>query len=124
MAGSTTISRRVSTSLLLGAHSNVAEALNRLARAEVFQLEELTDFNLPIRPLAGGIGEAIGPFHRLFLRFHLNERVAGNELLGFGKRPIDDSTLSSRVLDARPLRAWLEARGIEQDTGLDELFMV
>src|SRR6266568_777059 len=103
---------------------HLAKAIDRLARSEVLQLEELPDLDLGRPAVDGGIGKASRPLHRLFARLHLNDRVAGDEFLGFGEGPVDHGALATRVFDAPALRTRLQARGIEQDTRFLQLLVV
>src|SRR5947199_804189 len=70
---------------------------------EVRRLEHLTNLDLDI--CASGIGAALDPIDRLFLRLHLNQPEAGDQLLRLGEGPVDHGALPSRELDARALRA-------------------
>src|SRR5574342_129412 len=47
-----------------------------------------------------------------------------SDLLRLGEGPIDERALRSGVLDAPPLRGWLEPRGIQQLAGLRQLLVV
>src|SRR5712691_7723863 len=90
--------------LLLEVLLHLAKAIDRFARSEVLQLEELPDLDLGRPAVDGGIGEAPRPFHRLFPRLHLDDRVAGDELLRFCEGAIDQGGLANGVLDAPALR--------------------
>src|SRR5438445_12457264 len=61
-----------------------AEALHRLAGAEVVQLEQLAHLDLAFLPVQGGIGKAPGPFHGFFLRFHLDDVLPRDQPFCFG----------------------------------------
>src|SRR5579864_7047027 len=61
-------------------------------RTEVRRLEHLTDLDLGLAAREG-IGAALDPFDRLFLRLHLEQPVAGDQLLGLGEGPIGDDAL-------------------------------
>src|SRR6266571_3693613 len=110
--------------LLLEVLLHFAKALDRLARTEILELEELPDLDLAFLAVDGGIGKAPRPLHRFFPRLHLDDRVAGDELLRFGERSVDHGALRSRVLDAPALRARLQARGVEQHPGFLQLLVV
>src|SRR6266699_4042998 len=110
--------------LLLEVLLHFAKALDRLARTEILELEELPDLDLAFLAVDGGIGKAPRPLHRFFPRLHLDDRVAGDELLRLGERPVDHGALATRVLDAPALRARLQARAIEQHPGLLQLLVV
>src|SRR3989449_1059288 len=103
---------------------HLAEALHRLAVPEVVQLEQLAYLDLAFLAVQRGIGKAPGPFHGFFLRFHLDDGVARDQLLCFGEGTVDHGALLSRVLDAPSLRRRLESRGVEQHAGLLQLFVV
>src|SRR5260221_1611375 len=110
--------------LLFEALFHLAKALDRLTRTEILQLEELPDFDLRRPAVDGGIRKAPRPFHRLFARLHLNDRVAGDEFLRFGEGPVDYGALRARVFHAPAFRARLKARGVEQDARLLQLLVV
>src|SRR5713226_398068 len=86
---------------------HLAKTIDRFARSEVLQLEELPDLDLGRPAVDGGIGKAPRPLHRLFPRLDLDDRVAGDELLRFGEGPVDHGALATGVLDAPALRARL-----------------
>src|ERR1700738_5170566 len=88
---------------------------------EVVRFVNLANFDLTI--LAGRIGDALGPFHRLFPRLHLPQPEAGDQLFRLGERPVDDGTLGAREFDARALCAPLEPPGDEQHARLHELLV-
>src|SRR5690348_8119772 len=97
------LSRVMTALFLLQLLFHLAEALDRLARSEILQLEELPDLDLGRPAVDGGIGIAPRPFHRLFARLHLDDGVAGDELLRLGEGPVDHGAPGSRVLDAPAL---------------------
>ena len=70
---------------MLFADAHRAKALDPLAGSD---LEELTHLYLSV--LHRWIGKALGPFQRLILGLHLNQCVAGYEILGLREGPIDD----------------------------------
>src|SRR5256885_14420775 len=74
--------------------------------AEVLRLEHLADLDLGILPHR--IGAALDPFDRLFLRLHLPDPEAGDQLLGLGEGPVEAGALRTREPDARALRARVE----------------
>src|SRR6266581_6383296 len=110
--------------LLLEVLLHLAKAIDRFARSEVLQLEELPDLDLGRPAVDGGIGEAPRPFHRLFPRLHLDDRVAGDQLLRLGEGPVDHGALRARVLDAPAFRACLEAGGVEEHACFLQLLVV
>src|SRR6267154_6666925 len=73
--------------------------------AKILHLEELPDLDLALLAVDGGVGKAPRPFRCLLARFHLDDRVTGDQLLRFGERPVDHGALRSRVLDAPALGA-------------------
>src|SRR6266536_2841478 len=95
--------------------------LHRGAFAEIFHLEELANLNLAVYFVR--VRATLHPFDRLGNRFHLDNPVAGDQLLRFGKRPVDHSPLVAGKSDARGLRARLQPRGIEQDASLDHVLV-
>src|ERR1051325_882072 len=103
---------------------HLAEALYRLALAEVVQLEQLAHLDLPFLPVQGRVGEAPRPLHRLFLGLYLDERVASDQLLRLGEGPVDHGALFPGVRDTPALRARLQPGGVEQHAGLLQLLVV
>src|SRR2546428_410308 len=114
---------RDGTPLFLCSDAQLAEALHRLARREVVQLEQLAHLDLAFLAVRSRIGIAPGPFHGLFFRLHLNKRVAGDELLRLGEGPVDHGALPSGELDAHALRARLEPLAREHHARLYQLFV-
>src|SRR5665648_656879 len=51
--------------LFLGAEANLAEPIHGFAFAEIFELEQLADFDLAVLSADRGIGKAPRPFERL-----------------------------------------------------------
>ena len=66
---------------------------------------------------------ALHPFDRLGLVLHLDDPVAGDQLLGLGERPVDHAALVAGETDARTLRAWAQPGAVEHDAGLDHLLV-
>src|SRR2546430_1132358 len=62
-----------SSRLLLLPSLHLATALDRFARSEVFQLEELPDLDFGLLPGDRGIGKAHRELHRVFARLHLDD---------------------------------------------------
>src|SRR6266705_3266091 len=81
---------------------------DRLARTEVLQLEQLANLDLAFCSFAMGSGDALGPVDRLFPRLHLDQPVAGDQLLRLGERPVDHGAFAPGELDPRALGARLE----------------
>src|SRR5258708_7319277 len=73
--------------------------LGRELGAEVLRLEHLADLDLGILPHR--IWAALDQFDRLFLRLHLPDPVAGDQLLGLGEGAVHYSAFRSREPDAR-----------------------
>src|ERR1700737_4382435 len=81
--------------------------LRRELGAEVLRLEHLANLDFG-RRTRKGIGGALHPFDRLFLRLHLEQPEAGDELFRLAEGAIDDRPLVSREPDACALRTRLE----------------
>src|SRR5262245_35622411 len=75
--------------------------LRRQRRPEVVVLEELPDLEHGL--VAGGVGAALGPLDRLFLRLDLPHPVASHELLGLRERSVHHRALGTQELHARAL---------------------
>ena len=95
--------------------------VDRRALAEILQLEELADLDLAV--LIVRVRAALHPLDRLGLVLHLDDPVAGDQLLGLGERPVDHAALAALEADARALRARLQAGAIEHDARLDHLLV-
>src|SRR5438309_7508345 len=67
--------------------------LGRELGSEVFRLEHLANLDLGLA--REGIRTALDPFDRLFLRLHLPQPEAGDQLLRLGERPVDHGALVS-----------------------------
>src|SRR5262249_14827119 len=74
---------------------------------EVGRFEHLADLDLAV--LLVGLRASPHPLDGLLLRLHLDHPVAREELLRLGKRAVHHGALAARELDARSLRARLEA---------------
>src|SRR5438128_9702059 len=107
--------------------------LRRVRGPELFRLDHLTDLNLErtqaslqFRRLraAGGPRAALQPLDRFFLRLHLPEPVAGDQLLGLRKGTVDHRRPPAGEPDARPFRAGVQAVGRKHHAGLDQLLVV
>src|SRR5581483_1094334 len=109
---------------LIRSDAHLAEALDRIAGAEIFQLEQLADLDLAFLAVARGIGEAFRPLDRLLPRLRLDARVAGDEFLGLGEGPVDERALLSGIFYAPAFRACLQPGGVEQRAGLCQLLVV
>src|SRR5690606_3546486 len=93
--------------------------LGRHRIAEILHLEHLPD--LDHRLLAGRVWNPLDPLDRLFLRLHVHQPEASDQLLGLGEGSIDDRALVPREVDACPLRARVESFTGQEDAGLDQL---
>src|SRR5690348_2010218 len=71
------------------ADPHLAEPLDRFAGGEVLQLVHLPDLDLAVPER--GVGHAPGPGERFLARLDLDQRVAGDQLLGLREWPIDDA---------------------------------
>src|SRR5690242_7120576 len=103
--------------MLFLSHADFLEALHFLARRKLLELVELAHLDLALDAVDRRIRVALGPLDRFLARFRPDDGVAGDELLGFGERPVDEAALCAVVVDAPALAARLEARGIEQHAG-------
>src|SRR5262245_49599394 len=91
--------------------SHPAKALDRRARAVIFELADRAHFaiGLPARAPGGvDLHEALAPFDRLILRRELQEHETGDQLLRFRERSVNHLAIASGEADARALRAWLQ----------------
>src|SRR5687768_6459523 len=105
-------------------NAELAETIDGFARSEVIQLEQLANLDLAFLVIAERGGEALRPLDALLSRLHLDERVAGDDLLRLGEGTIDPGASSAGESDACPFRRWLESRCVEQDTGFREFLVV
>src|SRR5262245_31768378 len=80
--------------------------------AEVIGFEDPPNLQLDVAVFAR---PALHPFDRLLLRSHLNHREAGDELLGFGERAVDDRPLAAGRLHPHAPRARVQAFPVEKD---------
>src|SRR2546422_3087809 len=72
--------------------------IDRLARSEVLQLEQLAKLDLAFLAFAVGSGGALGPLDRLFLRLDLDQPVTRDQLLRLREGPVDHRALPSGEL--------------------------
>src|SRR4051812_21604697 len=89
---------------------------------EVGDVEQLADLDLRLT-CTSRIRAAPGPFDSLGLRFHVEDPESAHELPGLAERTIDDLFVLPRQVDARTLRARLQAITGEQDARVDELLV-
>jgi hypothetical protein len=90
---------------------------------EIFHLKDLADFDFGLAG-AAAVGGTLDPLDGLFEGLDLQDREAGDELLGLGEGPVDDGTRLAGELDACAFGGGMEAIEGEQDAGLDELLVV
>ena len=91
------------------------------ALAEVLKLEELADLDLAVPVMR--LRAPLHPLDRFGLVLHLDDPVAGDQLLGLGERPVDHAALVAGEANAGAFRAGLQAGRIEHDAGLDHLLV-
>ena len=94
----TSFTRPVYDFCLLELLADLLVVLDGRTRGEVFELEERAELDFPILER-----HPLGPLDGLFFRLHLDDPEAGDQLLGLGKRTVDDRPLAARVLDAGAL---------------------
>src|SRR5580704_7998318 len=80
-------------------------AMECRAGSKILHSKKLANLDLGFFSSAVGGGDTLGPLDRFFLRFHLDDPVPSDQLLGLGKGPVEHHMFSSRKLDARSLRA-------------------
>src|SRR6185437_7157824 len=86
---------------------------------EIRRLEHLPELDF----LALLERDALHPFKRVLLRFHVDQPEAGDEFPGLGKGPVGDLEPALLELHPSPVAARLQAFGGEQYAGLDELLV-
>src|ERR1700733_698271 len=90
---------------------------------EVFHLKDLANFDLGVD--AGvAVGGTLDPLDGMFEGFDLQDREAGDELLGLGEGAVDDGARLAGEFDACAFGAGVEAIEGEQDASLVEFFVV
>src|SRR5262245_39459596 len=92
--------------------------LRRESRAQFLRLEHLTNLDL-------GLVErgALEPFDGFFLRVHLPQPEAGDQLLGLGERAVNHDPIAGGKPDSRTLGARMESLGCEHHAGFHQLFV-
>jgi pimeloyl-ACP methyl ester carboxylesterase len=85
---------------------------------------ELAKLNPPRKYYVPRIGEPSGPVERFLFRIHLNQRVAGDELLGLGERSVDEGSLAAGILDAKASRARMKSQCVQQDARLLQVHVI
>src|SRR5262249_39729767 len=83
-----------------------ADLSRRADGSEVGALEDLPDLDLAV--LGVRVGAALDPLDRFRERLALPQPEAGDQFLGLGKRPVDDSALGALEADAGALGARLQ----------------
>src|SRR5215211_5317354 len=93
---------------------------------ELVQLEQLADLDLPfgLGLTAGLKREPLGPFDGLVHRLHLEDPVAGDDLLGLAEGAVDHGALAAGELDPNALGAPMERREVQEHAGLRQLLVV
>src|ERR1700722_455200 len=89
---------------------------------EVFHLKDLADFDFVVAGVA--VGAALDPLDGLFKGLDLQDREAGDELLGFGEGPVGDGAGLAGEFDTNAFGGGVQALGREQDAGFAELLTV
>src|SRR5215218_9962859 len=91
--------------------------------AEVLRFDQLAHLEpyASVRVLGG---PALHPLECFLAGAHLDDRVARDQLLRLGERPIDDPWLAARELDAESMLAWPETVAGEHDAGIHHLLIV
>jgi len=85
--------------------AELAVALDCFAGTEVLELEDLPDLDLAV--LGMRIRAALDPFDRLGLRLHLDDTIAGDQLLRFREGAVDYGPLVPENLIRAPFElAW------------------
>src|SRR5215211_6278716 len=113
--------------LLLGQlPSELAPSFDRRALTELLQLEQLAQLHLPFGlGLTTGLKrEPLGPFDGLLHRLHLEDPVAGDDLLGLAEGAVDHGALADGELDPNALGAPMERREVQEHAGLRQLVVV
>src|SRR5512142_2156492 len=93
--------------------------LRRELGAEVLGFVNAADFDLAVAVFERARA-ALGPLQRFLHRLALPQPETGDELLGFGKRPVDDQALVAAEADARAAGARVQAFAGEHHAGLDQ----
>src|SRR4051794_17966228 len=88
---------------------------------DILGLEQLPDLELDVPVLAG---PSLDPIDGLFPGFHLDHREPRDELFRFGERTVRHGRLAAGDLHTRALRARLQPRAVEHDTGLRALLVI
>ncbi len=87
---------------------------------EFFHLEDLADFDFVVAGVA--VGATLDPLDGLFEGLALQDREAGDELLGLGEGAVDDGTRLAGEFDACSFGAGMEAIEGEQDAKQSSAF--
>src|SRR5690606_9290494 len=103
-------------------HLDGAEALGVSEALEVLQLVQLAHLDFAV--VDAGIREAPRPLEGFLAGARLDQRVAGDKLPGFGKRPVGDGLPAVLPGDAPALAAGMQAGAIQQHAGAGELLVV
>src|SRR5262245_29085589 len=100
--------------------------LDSLALAEVFEVEKLAKLDLAPAIVLGNVSKrnALGPFDRFGLGFHLDQPIAADQVLSPGEWPVSHGGRPIIEGHAHALRGGLKPLTVEKDTRLDQLFVV
>src|SRR6202165_4038001 len=74
---------------------------------EVFHLKDLSDFDFVVA--AAAVGATLDPLYGIFEGLDLQDREAGDELLGLGEGAVDDGARLAGEFDACAFGAGMEA---------------
>src|SRR5215218_284910 len=104
----------------------LAPLFDRRALTELLQLEQLAQLDLPfgLGLTAGLKREPLGPFDGLAHRLHLEDPVAGDDLLGLAEGAVDHGALAAGELDPNALGAPMERGEVQEHAGLGQLLVV
>src|SRR6516165_2509482 len=91
--------------------------VDRGAGRKIAELENLAELNVAVPGGFGRTRDPQGPIDGFLLGLDLDKPVAGDEFLGFGEGPVDNSTFAIGKLDTSPLRAGMEPCEVEENAG-------
>ena len=90
---------------------------------EFVEIEQLANLDLAVLVLERGLRVAERPLHRLLARHHVDQRVAGDQVI-VAERSLDHLAGSVGPLQHPPrLRCGMEPHGVDQDAGLVDRLM-
>src|ERR1700682_5034374 len=97
------------------------ELIHPTSSSQISHLVQRPDFDLARS--RHGIGAALYPGDRLVHVFDFPEPEAGDQLAGFGERPVDDRTAGTIERNTLALREGLEAVCGKHDAGIAQLII-